>query len=158
MKNRKIKTLLEILKIVQHSKRIGLKIVTTNGCFDLLHVGHVRNLKMAKTHGDLLIVGINSDASVRMNKDSTRPIIHEKERAELIAALEFVDYVFIFKTKTPIPWLTKVKPAIHVKGSDRTLHQIPERLIVEKHGGIIVLVPHTKKHSTSAIVKKIQSL
>ena len=155
MRHSKVVTLSEAVRIAETLKKSKKNIVTTNGCFDILHVGHVRSLVMAKELGDVLMVGINSDASVRANKGATRPIVPDKERAELIAALEVVDYVFIFGSKTPTSWLSKIKPAVHVKGSDRNREEIPERRVIEKHGGKLVLIPHTGKHSTSGIIEKI---
>ena len=132
--------------------------MTTNGAFDLLHIGHVRNLQIAKSAGDILIVGVNSDRSVRTHKDKTRPIVPEMERAEVIAALEAVDYVFIFSAPDPIPWLKKIKPNVHAKGADRTIDQMVESSVVKKHGGKILRVPYLKGHSTSNIIKRIKSL
>src|SRR3989338_3393543 len=107
MKN--IKKFSEILKIARKAKRQGLKIVTTNGVFDLLHIGHIRNLEFAKSLGDILIVGVNSDASVRAYKGKNRPIVPEIERALIVASLKSVDYVFIFEEKDPISWLKEIK-------------------------------------------------
>lgn len=158
MKNAKIKNLAQIIKIAVAAKRRGKKIVTTNGCFDLLHVGHVRNLKFAKSLGGILIVGINSDSSVRKNKGPVQPIVHEKERAEVLSALEAVDYVFIFKDETPVHWLEKIKPDIHVKGSDRKISQIVERNILKKIGAKLVLAPYYKGKSTSSIISRVAKL
>lgn len=151
----KIKTIAAIVKIAEAAKHQGKVVVTTNGCFDLLHIGHVRNLEKAKSLGDLLIVGVNSDKSVRKNKGSSRPIVPEKERAEVLAGLKAVDYVFIFNEQTPIPWLKKLKPNIHVKGRDRTPKGIIERGVVEKNNGHIVLVTYIKGKSTTNIIKKV---
>jgi rfaE bifunctional protein nucleotidyltransferase chain/domain len=142
-------------KVAARARRSSKRVVTTNGCFDILHVGHIRSLAYAKSLGDLLIVGVNSDVSARANKGVGRPIVPARERAEMLSALESVDYVFVFSTTTPIPWIEKIRPAVHVKGSDRSLNQVIEREAVEKHGGRVVLFPHTKKHSASAIVSKI---
>ncbi len=152
---KKIKSLKEIMAIARRAKGRGLKIVTTNGCFDLLHIGHVRNLEKARPLGDLLIVGVNSDASVRKNKGPGRPIVPAKERAEILGALVVVDYVFIFGEKTPISWLRKLKPDIHVKGRDRTPEEIIEKKTVEENGGRVVLVPYIKGKSTTEILKRI---
>ena len=154
MKNRGVKSLASIIKIAETARRRGKKIVTTNGCFDLLHVGHVRNLKFAKSLGDILIVGINSDSSTRKNKGPSRPIVPEKERAEVLAALETVDYVFIFGDKTPIGWLKKIGPKIHVKGADRKLAQIIERDTLKKIGAQLIFAPYHKGKSTSSLIKK----
>ena len=145
-----------ILKFVKQERRRGKIIVTTNGCFDILHVGHVRTLAAAKKLGDILIVGVNSDASVRALKGKGRPIISERERAEVLAALKPVDAVFIFYEKDPKKWLAKVKPDIHVKGGDRKMSEIIERDIVEKNGGKIVLIPVKKGRSTTNIIAKIR--
>jgi rfaE bifunctional protein nucleotidyltransferase chain/domain len=158
MSHAKIITITDAVHRAQKLKKSGKKVVTTNGCFDVVHVGHIRSLRMAKDLGDVLMVGVNTDASVRANKGKLRPIIPHAERAELIASLEMVDYVFLFNTKTSIPWLAKLQPTIHVKGSDRKIEEVPERKTVEKYGGKIVLVPHTGKHSTTGIIEKICAL
>ena len=152
---RKILPLQEVEKVAARARRGSKRVVTTNGCFDILHVGHIRSLAYAKSLGDLLIVGVNSDASARANKGVGRPIVPARERAEILSALECVDYVFVFPSKTPIPWIERVRPDIHVKGSDRSLSQIIEREAVEKYGGKVILFPHTKKHSASTIVSKV---
>ena len=147
----------ELFSLAKRARSQGKKIVTTNGCFDLLHVGHVRSFAYAKLLGDILIVGVNSDASVRKNKGPQRPVVPASERAEMIANLASVDYVFIFNTQTAIPWLAKVRPHIHVKGSDYAPQEVIEREVIEKGGGDVVLFPHTHKHSTSRIIEKIKS-
>lgn len=152
----KIKSLAEIVAIARRAKRAGKRIVTTNGAFDLLHVGHVHNLQKARAAGDILIVGINSDQSVRTHKDRTRPIIPARERAEVVAALHAVDYVFIFRTPNPIPWLEKIRPDVHAKGADRTHREMPEAAAVGKYGGKIARIPYLKNHSTTAIIEKIK--
>lgn len=136
------------------ARKRGQKVVTTNGCFDLMHVGHVRSLTAARRLGDLLIVGVNSDASVRRLKGKGRPLVPLAERMEMLAAFDAVDYVFAFNDKTPERWLGKIRPSIHAKGSDRTLAQIPERVVVEKYGGRVVLLPHTRRHSTTSLIRK----
>jgi rfaE bifunctional protein nucleotidyltransferase chain/domain len=151
----KIKAFPEILRIVNTAKRAGKRIVTTNGCFDIIHIGHIRNLAEAKSHGDVLIVGVNSDASVRRYKGDTRPINPQKERAEVIASLGSVDHVFIFTTDTAIPWLKKLKPHVHAKGGDRTLAQMPERETVEMNGGKMVRLKFVKHHSTTKVIEKV---
>ena len=153
---RKILPLQEVEKVAARARRSSKRVVTTNGCFDILHVGHIRSLAYAKSFGDLLIVGVNSDASARANKGVGRPIVPARERAEMLSALASVDYVFVFSSKTPIPWIEKIRPSVHVKGSDRSLNQVIEREAVEKHGGKVVLFPHTKKHSASSLAEKLQ--
>jgi len=154
----KIKRLDEVSLITQGFKKRGKKVVTTNGCFDILHIGHVRNLQRAKSLGDILIVGVNADKSVRENKGKSRPIIPERERAEVVAALKSVDYVFIFKDKTPNEWLKKIRPDLHVKGADRRLSQIVELETLREIGAKLVRVPLVKGKSTSSVVNKIRNL
>lgn len=148
----------EILKMTRTAKKSGSIIVTTNGCFDILHIGHVRSLKEARRHGDMLIVGINSDDSVQRFKGYARPIIPERERAEVVASLKSVDAVFIFNETTPNAWITALKPHMHVKGRDRTTDQIAEKEVVEAGGGRLVLIPLTKDRSTTAIIARIRAL
>lgn len=151
----KVLPLSRVLKLVRAAKAQKLAVVTTNGCFDILHVGHVRYLEVAKRHGDILIVGVNSDASVKRNKGDSRPINTELERAEIIAFLKPVDAVFIFDETTAHAWLKKIKPHVHVKGADRTMDQIVEKDVVEAGGGRIVLVPVVTGKSTTSVLKKI---
>lgn len=153
----KIRNLKEVKKILNKLRNQGKKIVTTNGTFDILHVGHIRYLEKAKSLGDVLIVGINSDKSVKSYKDKRRPILPVAERMELLAALRCVDYVFQFSEKDPRKWLEKLKPNIHVKGGDYK-HPLLEEDIVRKNGGKVKIIPFTKAKSTTAIIEKIQSL
>jgi rfaE bifunctional protein nucleotidyltransferase chain/domain len=134
------------------------RIVFTNGVFDLLHPGHVRYLQYARTLGDMLVVGLNADASVRRNKGPGRPITPESERAEVLAALECVDAVVIFGEDTPAEIVRLVQPDILVKGADWPADQIVGRDTVEARGGRVVLVPVEQGHSTSAIVERIRGL
>ena len=157
-KNKKIKKFSEIQKIASHAKKKGLTVVTTNGTFDVLHIGHLRNLEAAKSYGDILIVGVNSDASVKAYKGKDRPIIPAEERAEMIASLKPVSYAFIFETTTAIPWIKKIKPHVHVKGAEREISGMIEKPILDKIGGKLVLVPYLKGKSTSAIIAKIRKL
>ncbi len=152
---RKVRSLSEALRITRRAKAAGKKVVTTNGCFDILHVGHIRYLEKAKSLGDILIVGVNSDRSVRRNKGKGRPIVPSRERAEVIASLKPVDAVFIFNDTIPNSWLAKLKPHIHVKGIDRKMSEIVEKNVVEKHGGRIVLTPLAKGKSTTNVIEKI---
>lgn len=153
----KIKSISQIATLVAAAKRSGKKVVTTNGCFDILHVGHTRSLEMAKSLGDVLVVGINSDNSARLNKGVGRPVNPAAERAEIISFLTPVDYVFIFDSKTPTEWIEAIKPSIHVKGKDRKMSEIVEKEAVEMNGGIVKLLPYIKKRSTTSIIKKIIS-
>ncbi len=151
----KIKSICAAARIAAAAQRRGKTVVTTNGCFDIIHVGHIKNLEHAKSLGDILIVGVNADASVRKNKGPRRPIVPARERVKVVAALGAVDYVFIFKEKTPISWLRKIKPNIHTKGADRKLSQIIEKDALRKIGAKLILVPHYKGKSTTAIIQKI---
>jgi len=130
--------------------------VFTNGVFDLLHPGHVRYLQAARGHGDLLIVGLNSDASVRRNKGPGRPINPESERAEVLAALACVDAVSIFDDETPADIIRRVQPDILVKGSDWPVDQIVGRDTVEARGGKVILEPVEEGHATTAIIEKVE--
>ncbi|HID25242.1 MAG TPA: D-glycero-beta-D-manno-heptose 1-phosphate adenylyltransferase [Thermoplasmata archaeon] len=151
----KIVDLTKLEKIVYELKKEGKKIVTTNGVFDILHIGHVKLLAEAKKLGDVLIVGVNSDRSARENKGNKRPINNEESRVGIIASLEYVDYAFIFDEKTPNKWIEKLKPNIHVKGSDRTIEQIVEKESVEKNGGKVMLLDVIEGVSTSKTIEKI---
>jgi rfaE bifunctional protein nucleotidyltransferase chain/domain len=135
----------------------GKKVVWTNGCFDLLHAGHVRSLRDAKAMGDILIVGINSDASVRAIKGSQRPIICEDDRAEVIAALHAVDYVTIFNESDPVAILSRLRPDIHCKGAEYAdgKRPVPEREIVFGYGGEIRFLPHYEGRSTTGLMERI---
>ena len=151
----KIKTLDEILEIISKLKKQGKSIVTTNGAFDVIHVGHVRNLEFCKVHGDVLIVGLNSDSSIKKYKSVKRPIIPQKQRAEVLSGLKSVDYVFIFEEKTPLGFLEKIQPNIHIKGNEYK-GRLPETDVVEKYGGKIVFRPIPKDEPcTSEIIKNI---
>jgi len=134
----------------------GRRIVFTNGVFDLLHPGHVRYLQHARSLGDLLIVGLNADTSVRRNKGPGRPITADHERAELLAALECVDAVVIFEQDTPAEIVRLIQPDILVKGADWPADQIVGRDTVEARGGRVVLVPVEPGHSTSSILGRIR--
>ena len=142
---------------VREARAAGRRIVFTNGVFDLLHPGHIRYLQAARGHGDLLIVGLNSDASVRRNKGPERPINPEDERAEVLAALACVDAVSIFDDDTPADIIRRVEPDILVKGADWPADQIVGRDTVEARGGKVVLEPVEQGYSTTTILKKIQS-
>ena len=137
-------------------KRNGRRIVFTNGCFDLLHPGHIRSLELARELGDALIVGLNSDASVRQLKGEGRPVISERERAEILAALESVDAVVIFDDLTPREVIARLLPDVLVKGGDWPGDQIVGREEVEAAGGRVVSIPVVPGYSTSAILRKIR--
>ncbi|MBI5701180.1 D-glycero-beta-D-manno-heptose-7-phosphate kinase [Candidatus Saganbacteria bacterium] len=153
--SRKIKTRKEISEIAKRLKSEGARIAFTNGCFDILHLGHVRYLKEAKKLGDVLIVGLNSDRSVKSLKGSTRPYVSGLERAEILASLESVDYVVIFDESRPDNLIRSIGPNVHVKGGDYKISQLPERKLVEQLGGKVVVIPPTKGRSTSNIIDRI---
>lgn len=155
MIGKKIKTLSQLIPIVEKLKRQNKKIVTTNGVFDILHLGHVKYLEVAKKLGDILIIGINTDKSVKINKGDKRPINDEKSRMGIIAGLESVDYVFSFDEKDPRKWLGKIKPDIHVKAGDYKLSQIIEKGVVEKNNGKVVIAKMKKGYSTTGLINKI---
>ncbi|MEK6947273.1 MAG: D-glycero-beta-D-manno-heptose 1-phosphate adenylyltransferase [Nanoarchaeota archaeon] len=155
MISQKIKTLNELIPIVKNLRKQNKKIVTTNGVFDILHYGHVKYLEEAKKLGDVLIVGVNTDKSVKQNKGDKRPINDEKSRASVLAALESVDYIFLFDEKEPSSWLDKIKPNIHVKAGDYKLNQIIEKGVVEKNGGKVIIVKVEKGYSTTNFINKI---
>ena len=153
----KIKTLNELLPELSRHKQEGKKIVFTNGCYDLLHVGHVRCFQEAKRLGDVLVVGLNSDRSVRELKGAPRPIVLEAERAEILAALACIDYITIFDQDNPQDIITRVKPDILVKGGDWTVDTIVGRDVVESYGGKVLSLPLTPGVSTTTIVNDIAS-
>lgn len=133
----------------------GKRVVFTNGCFDLLHAGHVRYLREAASLGNLLVVGLNSDASVRQFKDAGRPIVPEDDRAEVMAALEMVDYVVVFPERTAEAIVAELKPDVYVKGGDYTPENLPEARVVEGYGGKVKLVPYHEERSTTGIIQRI---
>src|SRR6516225_5677749 len=133
----------------------GKKVVLTNGCFDILHVGHLRYLEGARALGDVLVVGINSDASVRRIKDPGRPILTQDERVSLISAMRCVDYVVLFDEPDVSRILDVLKPAIHAKGTDYTEQTVPERAQVLEYGGAVRIAGDEKNHSTRDIIERI---
>jgi rfaE bifunctional protein nucleotidyltransferase chain/domain len=153
MPTQKIKTLNEIVRLRPGFRESGKKLVFTNGCFDILHVGHVRYLNHARSLGDMLIVGVNSDRSVREIKGDSRPIVPEQERAEVLAALACIDYVFIFDDPTPKQVIDAIVPDILVKGADWAITDIVGRDTVEKAGGLVLNVPLVEGSSTTDIIK-----
>jgi rfaE bifunctional protein nucleotidyltransferase chain/domain len=140
---------------VKEERAAGRTIAFANGCFDLLHVGHVRYLESAAGEGDVLIVAVNDDDSVRALKGAGRPILSAADRAELVAALRCVDYVVIFSEPTVGPLLTALKPDVHCKGTDYTVDSVPERDVVHAYGGRIAIVGDPKDHSTRDLLARI---
>jgi D-beta-D-heptose 7-phosphate kinase/D-beta-D-heptose 1-phosphate adenosyltransferase len=152
----KIRSRDEVQEIVEALKREGKKIVFTNGCFDILHIGHTRCLEEAKRLGDTLVVGLNSDRSVRSIKGPSRPVIPEAERAEVLSALACVDYVVIFDEPDPLELVASLKPDILVKGGDWTPETTIGREVVEKAGGKVVIIPNVQGASTSDIIHRVR--
>jgi len=152
----KIYSLDHLIPRIASHQQAGECIVFTNGCFDLLHIGHVRYLEDAKKLGDRLVVGINSDRSVRgLSKGNSRPIIPDQQRAEIIAALGCVDYVIIFNEADPLNLIKAIQPQILVKGGDWPPDRIVGRDFVEKQGGSVRIIPLTPESSTTLIIQKI---
>lgn len=153
------------MKIIQRSdiptlkeqwKQNGTKVVFTNGCFDILHAGHVRYLQAARELGDCLVLGLNSDESVRRLKGPTRPVNCEDDRAEVLAGLKAIDHVVIFSEQTAEELVREIEPAVYVKGGDYNVKALPEAEIVAAYGGKTVLIPEVPGRSTSNIIKKMR--
>lgn len=144
--------------LIEELRKAKKTIVFTNGCFDLIHIGHISYLEQAKALGDSLIVGINSDKSVRKIKGEKRPLINEAERAKIVSSLHFVDYVVVFDEETPISILDQIKPDIHVKGGDYKAEKLPEYKVVTSAGGRVVILPYISGRSTTSIIKSITDL
>ena len=156
MTRRKIYPSNQLATILQDARENGAIVVTTNGCFDVLHLGHLRYLQAARELGDLLVVAVNSDVSVRALKGSTRPFVPEAERTELLAGLECVDYVTLFSEEDSIVLLSQLKPDIHVKGGDYKIDEIIERVAVEAHGGQVIVGLNVPGKSTTNLIQKIR--
>jgi rfaE bifunctional protein nucleotidyltransferase chain/domain len=148
----------ELIQLTAREKSTGRRVVFTNGCFDLIHPGHVRCLTDARALGDVLIVAVNSDRSVRGNKGPERPLVPERDRAEVLAALASVDYVTIFDEPTPRELISRVLPSILVKGADWALDQVAGREEVEAAGGRVVSIPLAPGYSTTNLVQRIRNL
>jgi len=145
----------ELLRIVGQLKSQGKKIVLTNGCFDLLHVGHIRCLKEAKREGDILIVAVNSDRSMKKLKRAGRPVMPEAERIEILEALTCIDYLILFSEDRVDRLLLTLRPHVHAKGTDYTEETVPERETVLSYGGRIAIVGDPKSHSTTDLIRAI---
>ena len=151
----KIKTKEDLHRIVEDLKKRGKRIVFTNGCFDLLHLGHIRYLEKAKSLGDILLVGVNSDRSVRNLKGPERPILPEEERAEILSSLGCVDYITVFDELTPLELISSLQPHILVKGGDWTKETTVGKEVVERSGGEVVILPFVEGSSTSNLIEII---
>src|SRR5258705_2899412 len=145
----------ELIRRVRDTGKPGARIVLANGCFDVLHVGHIRYLQGARALGEILVVGINSDEQVAAQKGAGRPIIPASERAEIVASLEGVAYVSIFDEPTVTELLLALKPDIHAKGTDYTEETVPERDVVRSYGGRVAIVGDPKDHSTSEMLARL---
>ncbi len=155
---RKVLTSAQLTPLLDQARAMNKKIVFTNGCFDLMHVGHTRYLQAAKQLGDLLIVGVNSDESVRsLSKAPDRPIVGETQRAEVVAALGCVDFVVIFTEPDPMNLIKALQPDVLVKGGDWPIDRIIGREVVESRGGIVKTIPLIPGMSTTAIIQRIRS-
>jgi len=143
---------------IEEEKRLGRTIVFANGCFELLHLGHIHYLRAAKALGDRLIVAVNTDESLRLIKPDRRPANSDRERMEILAALESVDYVVPLAERTPAELLALLRPHVHTKGTDYTLDRIPERTVVESYGGRVELVGGPKERSTTAMLRSIRAV
>src|SRR5678815_3659184 len=143
---------------IASARAYGARIIFANGCFDVLHVGHVRYLDGARKLGDILIVGINSDEQVALQKGAGRPVLPARERAEIVAALESVTYVTIFNEPTVEQLLLTLKPDVHAKGTDYTTESVPERDVVRSYGGQVAIVGDPKDHSTTEIIARVGGL
>ncbi|MBZ5496878.1 MAG: adenylyltransferase/cytidyltransferase family protein [Acidobacteriia bacterium] len=151
----KIRSVTELEKLIAGARDAGRRVVFGNGCFDLIHVGHIRYLQGARALGDLLVVGINSDASVRALKGTGRPLQPQGERAEIIGSLECVDYLVLFDAPTVEELLLALKPDIHAKGTDYTSESVPEHDIVRSYGGKVAIVGDPKAHSSRDLIGTI---
>lgn len=148
----------DVRKNIEPLRKMGKTLVTTNGCFDLLHTGHIRYLYDAAQLGDILVVGINSDESVLRLKGPSRPIQKEHDRFFQISAIKAVDYAFIFCEADPCPFLEILRPDVHVKGGDYAPEKLPETKVVERYGGRIAIMPFTDGYSTSRLIDLIRSM
>lgn len=155
----KLRTMDELAALCPQWRAEGLTVVWTNGVFDLLHAGHIRSLRDAKALGDVLIVGINSDSSARRFKGPGRPLMCEEDRAEVLSALEMVDYVVIFDEAEPSPALARLQPDIHCKGEEYAdgNRPVPERVVVEGYGGQIRFLPLRQGRSTTGLLERIRA-
>ena len=146
----------ELAPLLEAARARGARIALTNGCFDVLHVGHLRLLREARSLADLLVVALNDDASARANKGAGRPLVPLAERMELLAALEGVDYVTSFGEPTAAALLERLRPEIHVKGTDWTPETVPERDVVLRYGGRVVIAGDPKTHSSSDLIRRLR--
>jgi rfaE bifunctional protein nucleotidyltransferase chain/domain len=154
--NAPIITETELRRVIQDEREKGRTIAFANGVFDVLHVGHVRYLQDASKEADILVVGVNSDDSVRAIKGPTRPLVTERERAELVSAIRGVSFVTIFNDASPARLIGAMKPDVHCKGTDYTADSVPEAEIVKSYGGRVAIVGDPKDHSTTDLLRKLR--
>ena len=152
----KIKSRQELVDYIKNNRE-NKTIVFTNGCFDILHIGHIKLLQFAKSSGDILILGLNSDSSIKRLKGDKRPIVCQEDRAEVLSALECVDFISIFEEDTPCELISLLKPDIHVKGGDYDVNKIPEANVIRSYGGKILRFEYIPNHSSTGIIEKILS-
>lgn len=152
----KLKSVGELAEISARAKHEGKTVVFTNGCFDLLHRGHIHTLRQAKSHGDLLIVALNSDRSIKTIKGPSRPIMPEFDRVELIAAMEMVDYVVVYDEPDPYSLIVAIKPNVLAKGGDWSTDKIIGADVVEQNGGRVAVIPYLQGLSTTEIIERIR--
>lgn len=152
----KIKTISEIKKLIDKLKDEGKKIAFTNGCFDILHYGHIKYLEEAKGKADILVVGLNSDSSVKKIKGKNRPINKQLDRAGVLSALSAVDFVAIFNAETPLKLIKLIRPDVLIKGGDWKLNEIVGADSVKAYGGRVLTIPHLKGYSTTQAIKRIK--
>jgi len=150
-------TLDELTSEIAARRGAGAKVVLANGCFDVVHVGHVRYLQGASREGDILVVAVNGDEAVRQLKGEGRPVMPAAERAEIVAAMAGVDFVTVFDTLTVEPVLRALRPDVHAKGTDYTPESVPERAIVAEYGGRIAIVGDPKDHSTTEVLARMKA-
>lgn len=153
----KIKTRARLEKIIYRLKEHGKKVAFTNGCFDILHYGHVRYLEDAKAKADILVVGLNSDASIKRIKGASRPINRQADRARMLEALSAIDYITIFSEDTPLKLIQTLKPDILIKGRDWSVRKIVGADFIRASGGRVVTVPYLKGYSTTGLIEKIKN-
>jgi rfaE bifunctional protein nucleotidyltransferase chain/domain len=153
----KIASLEDVARQIADARRVGRTVALANGCFDVLHVGHVRYLDAAKREADVLIVGVNGDESVRGLKGPERPVLPESDRAALVAALRAVDHVVIFHENDVSQLIQTLRPDVHCKGTDYTAETVPEREVVRAYGGRVAIVGDAKQHDTRALFAKVRA-
>lgn len=153
---RKIGTLEQVRERVEEARRAGLTVALANGCFDVLHVGHVRYLAGARAEADVLVVGVNGDESVRRLKGEDRPVLPERDRALLVAGLKVVDHVVVFPEDDVTKLLLTLRPEVHCKGTDYTPETVPERDVVKSYGGRVAIVGDPKDHDTKVLLRRLR--